>query len=62
MACIRSLHCLVDWENIAHNINRKNTDLKLYEFGKTYHLHKKYTEHRRLILLACGQQKKRKLV
>ena len=27
-------------ENIAHNINRKNTDLKLYEFGKTYHLHK----------------------
>ena len=45
-------------ENIAHNINRKNTDLKLYEFGKTYHLHKKYTEHRKLILLACGQQKK----
>jgi phenylalanyl-tRNA synthetase beta chain len=24
-------------EVIAYNINRKNTDLKLYEFGKTYH-------------------------
>ncbi|MBF90638.1 MAG: phenylalanine--tRNA ligase subunit beta [Flavobacteriales bacterium] len=44
-------------ENIAYNINRKNADLKLYEFGKTYHLYKEYTENRKLILLACGQQK-----
>ena len=44
-------------ENIAYNINRKNTDLKLYEFGKTYHLYKEYTENRKLMLLACGQQK-----
>ena len=44
-------------ENIAHNINRKNADLKLYEFGKTYHLYKEYSENRKLMLLACGQQK-----
>ena len=44
-------------ENITYNINRKNADLKLYEFGKTYHLNKGYTENRKLILLACGQQK-----
>ena len=44
-------------DNIAYNINRKNTDLKFYEFGKTYHLHKEYIENRKLILLACGQQK-----
>ena len=44
-------------ENIAYNINRKNADLKLYEFGKTYHLNEEYTENRKLMLLACGQQK-----
>ena len=44
-------------ENIAYNINRKNADLKLYEFGKTYHQYKKYTENRKLMLLACGKQK-----
>lgn len=44
-------------ENIAYNINRKNTDLKLYEFGKTYHLNEEYTENKKLMLLACGQQK-----
>ncbi|MBJ09956.1 MAG: phenylalanine--tRNA ligase subunit beta [Flavobacteriales bacterium] len=44
-------------ENVAHNINRKNADLKLYEFGKTYHQYKEYTENRKLMLLACGKQK-----
>lgn len=44
-------------DNIAYNINRKNTDLKLYEFGKTYHKYQEYTENRKLILLACGRQK-----
>ena len=24
-------------ENVSYNINRKNQDLKFYEFGKTYH-------------------------
>lgn len=44
-------------ENIAYNNNRKNNDLKLYEFGKTYHKYQEYTENRKLILLACGRQK-----
>jgi phenylalanyl-tRNA synthetase beta chain len=44
-------------ENIAYNNNRKNSDLKLYEFGKTYHKYQEYTENRKLILLACGRQK-----
>lgn len=44
-------------ENIAYNINRKNANLKLYEFGKTYHKYQEYTENRKLMLLACGQQK-----
>lgn len=44
-------------ENISYNINRKNADLKLYEFGKTYHKYEEYTENRKLILLACGRQK-----
>jgi phenylalanyl-tRNA synthetase beta chain len=43
-------------ENIAYNINRKNSDLKLYEFGKTYHQYKELTENRKLMLLACGKQ------
>ena len=28
-------------ENIAYNINRKNQNLKLFEFGKTYMFNKK---------------------
>ncbi len=50
-------------ETIAYNINRKNTDLKLYEFGKAYH-HivneenenpvKNYFENQHLSLFICG--------
>ena len=29
-------------ENVSYNINRKNQDLKFYEFGKTYHKIKLY--------------------
>ena len=28
-------------ENISYNINRKNNNLKLFEFGKSYTYHKK---------------------
>ncbi len=43
-------------EVIAYNINRKNADLKLYEFGKTYHTSGdgKYTEQNHLALYASG--------
>jgi phenylalanyl-tRNA synthetase beta chain len=44
-------------ENLSYNINRKNVDLKLYEFGKTYHHRQEYIEHRKLMLFACGRKK-----
>ncbi len=47
-------------EMIAHNINRKNPDLKFYEFGKTYHLKDtgdwKYTEKNRFSVLVTGRK------
>lgn len=42
-------------EVVHHNINRKNSDLKLFEFGKSYH--KKlagYEEHKHLSLVMTG--------
>jgi phenylalanyl-tRNA synthetase beta chain len=42
-------------ESVAYNANRRNSDLKLYEFGKTYHLiQDKYVERSRLLLLMSG--------
>lgn len=42
-------------ESVAYNQNRKNSDLKLYEFGKTYHLiDGEYIERPRLLLLITG--------
>ncbi len=43
-------------ETIAYNINRKNKDLLLFEFGKTYHSTEigKYTENEHLTLYITG--------
>lgn len=45
-------------ETIAYNLNRKNCDLKLYEFGRTYHVNKQqensYTEQKFLSLFISG--------
>lgn len=42
-------------ESVAYNQNRKNADLKFYEFGKTYHLiGEKYVERPRLLVLISG--------
>ncbi|MEJ7610376.1 MAG: phenylalanine--tRNA ligase subunit beta [Ferruginibacter sp.] len=43
-------------EVISYNINRKNNDLKLYEFGKTYGTNgpDRYTESDHLAVYACG--------
>lgn len=42
-------------ESVAYNANRKNPDLKFYEFGKTYHLiDGKYVERPRLLLVLSG--------
>jgi phenylalanyl-tRNA synthetase beta chain len=45
-------------ENISFNINRKASDLKIYEFGKTYSLieNNKFKEERKLALFACGNE------
>jgi len=42
-------------ESVAYNQNRKNADVKFYEFGKTYHLiNEQYVERPRLLLLISG--------
>lgn len=44
-------------ENTAYNINRKNTNIKLFEFGKIYNkINGKYTENYRLALLLSGNK------
>jgi phenylalanyl-tRNA synthetase beta chain len=44
-------------ESISFNINRKRSDLKLYEFGKTYHnLPSGYEENKHLTLFTTGNR------
>ncbi len=44
-------------ETILFNINRKNKDLKLFEFGKTYHKYQdKYQEDKHLSLFVTGNK------
>ncbi len=44
-------------EAIAYNSNRKNNDLKLFEFGKTYHHYESgYQENRCLALFMTGKR------
>lgn len=44
-------------ESIVYNLNRKNLDLRFFEFGKTYHTSGagKYEEHEHLCLYVTGQ-------
>lgn len=43
-------------EAIAYNQNRRNTDVKFYEFGKTYHLNNgKYEERNHLSVFLSGK-------
>ena len=42
-------------ESVSYNVNRKNPNIKFYEFGKTYHLIAgKYVERPRLLVLLSG--------
>lgn len=44
-------------ESVAHNQNRQNPDLKLYEFGKVYHKFEDgYAENTRLIITISGKK------
>ena len=42
-------------DTLAHNVNRRQTDLKMFEFGKTYHkLNGKYVEKQHLCVFMTG--------
>jgi phenylalanyl-tRNA synthetase beta chain len=44
-------------EAIAYNVNRKNTELKLFEFGKTYHKYESgYDEQKHVTLTVSGNR------
>ncbi|MFT5581466.1 MAG: phenylalanyl-tRNA synthetase beta chain [Psychromonas sp.] len=43
-------------EVIAHNQNRQSPDLKLMEFGKTYHKYEHYHENERMLLAITGKK------
>jgi phenylalanyl-tRNA synthetase beta chain len=46
-------------ESVSYNINRKNTSLRLFEFGKTYHKYEeKYQEQKHLALFVSGTRNK----
>jgi len=42
-------------QNAVYNINRKNQDLKFFEFGKIYHKKEKYEERKQLAILITGR-------
>lgn len=44
-------------ESVVYNQNRKNANVKFYEYGKTYHLiNEKYVERSRLLLVISGSK------
>jgi phenylalanyl-tRNA synthetase beta chain len=52
---LRQTLLLTGLEAVAHNINRKQSDLKFFEFGKTYHKEgQKYVETNRLGIWLTG--------
>ncbi len=42
-------------QNAIYNINRKNQDIKFFEFGKIYHKKEKYEERKQLAILVTGR-------
>ncbi len=42
-------------QNAIYNINRKNQDIKFFEFGKIYHKREKYEERKQLSILVSGR-------
>lgn len=42
-------------QNMEYNINRKNADIKFFEFGKIYHKKEKYTERKQLAIAVTGR-------
>ncbi len=57
LAVMRQSMLFSGLEAIAHNINRKNTDLKLFELGKIYHKHAgTYQESKHLSIFITGNR------
>ena len=59
LAAMRQSILFSGLEAISYNINRRNSDLKFFEFGKTYHKFPSgYEEHKRLTLFITGNRNK----
>ncbi len=57
LATMRQSMLFSGLEIVAYNCNRKNTDLKLFEFGKTYHkIENTFQENKHLSLFVTGNQ------
>jgi phenylalanyl-tRNA synthetase beta chain len=57
LAAMRQSLLFSGLEALAYNINRKQSNLKFFEFGKTYHNYESgYTENKHLTLLITGER------
>ncbi len=57
LAVMRQSMLFSGLESLAYNINRKNEDVKFFEFGKTYHKYAKgYHEPKHLALFVTGKK------
>lgn len=57
LAAMRQSMLFSGLEAVSYNINRRNYDLKLFEFGKTYHkLETEYQENKHLTLFVSGNR------
>lgn len=56
LAVMRQSMLFSGLEVVAYNQNRQSPDLKLYEFGKTYHKYDYYSENRRMFILMTGKK------
>ena len=59
LAAMRQSLLFSGLEAISYNINRRNSDLKFFEFGKTYHKFPSgYEEHKHLTMFITGNRNK----
>lgn len=56
LAVLRQSMLFSGLEAISHNINRRQSDLKLFEFGKTYHNYSEREEYKHLTLFVTGNR------
>ncbi|MGV3612119.1 MAG: phenylalanine--tRNA ligase subunit beta [Fluviicola sp.] len=57
LAVMRQSLLFQGMETVAHNQNRQNPDLRLFEFGKTYSFENDiYSENKRLLILMTGNK------